>query len=66
MARDASNVERLEAAGVIIKTPLPEEYESVIQELDDEEVGAIIRVKERLDKAQADAGMAYAEYFVPF
>jgi len=66
MERNASNVERLEAAGVITKTPLPDAYESIIQELDDDDVAAIIRVKERLDGVEAEAKMSYTEYFVPF
>ena len=66
MAIDRGNVERLEAAGVIINTPLPDPYESVIGELDEDDVEAIIRLKKRLDEAEADAKLSYKSYFVPF
>jgi len=47
------NVERLKGAGFAIKTPLPEEYEAVIQGMSEEELGVLIALKERLDVAQA-------------
>lgn len=42
------NVQRLEAAGVVKKTPLPEPYKSFVDSLSEQEVEALIRFAERL------------------
>lgn len=47
------NVQRLKRAGFAIKTPLPQEYEAVIQGMSEDELGVLIALKERLDEAQA-------------
>jgi hypothetical protein len=49
----SENVQRLTDAGYFIKTPLPAEYEQVIEGLSSEEVDVLISVKDRLDAAQA-------------
>ena len=54
------NVEKLEAAGVVIKTPLPDAYAEVLENLSDAEVDAIVAVKQKLDEAGASAGLAPA------
>jgi hypothetical protein len=54
-----TNAERLEAAGLIKTSPLPEPYDSVVADLSDTEVEALVSAKERLDRAievQAHAG----------
>ena len=45
----ASNLERLQAAGIATKTPPEEPYASVIDELSEEEVAALISVKRSFD-----------------
>lgn len=74
----ADNIERLRDAGFTIKTPMPEEYEAVLQELGDDEVETLISVKQRLDVAQVSLRAEtldyvtylkkqdYVNYFVPF
>jgi hypothetical protein len=47
-----SNLERLRDAGYFIKTPLPPEYEQVINDWSQEEVDALISVKAKLDLAE--------------
>jgi hypothetical protein len=52
----ASNLERLQAAGVASKTPIREPYASVIEELSEEEVAALISVKSRFaGKSEVEA-----------
>jgi hypothetical protein len=46
-----NNAERLEAAGLIKKTPLPEAYESIIAGLSEQEVDALVGVSTRLRDA---------------
>ena len=52
----ASNLERLQEAGVASKTPVLEPYASVIEELSEEEVTALISVKSRFaGKSEVEA-----------
>jgi hypothetical protein len=44
----SSNTERLEAAGLIKKTPLPEAYESIVSGLSEQEVETLVGVSTRL------------------
>lgn len=64
-----AHIDALRKAGFTIKSPLPKEYEQAIEGLHSDEVEALIKVKQSLDKAQAkthpDAG-PYREYFLPF
>jgi hypothetical protein len=46
-----NNAERLEAAGLIKKTPLPEAYESIIAGLSEQEVDALVGVSTQLSYA---------------
>ena len=46
-----SNAERLEDAGFIKKTPLPEPYDTVVAELSEAEVDALVSAKQRLDSS---------------
>lgn len=48
----SENLERLIEAGVVIP-PLRSEYEEAVEGLEDEEVDALISVKEKLDRAGA-------------
>jgi hypothetical protein len=53
-----SNVEKLEAAGVIVNTPLPEHYSRVFESLTEFEMDVILSLKSRLDSAvQEVAGL---------
>jgi hypothetical protein len=57
----ASNLERLQAEGIATKTPADEPYASVIDELSEEEVAALISVKRRFEdrsEVQAHSGEA--------
>lgn len=69
MAQRKSRIASLREEGFVIKSPLPDVYEDVIEGLSDAELKALIDVKRRLDEAEAktdpDAG-SYREYFVPF
>jgi hypothetical protein len=60
------NVEKLEAAGVIVKTPLSREYADVLEGLSEEEIDVIVSVKQRLDEAGASVGRAPSETFTNF
>jgi hypothetical protein len=68
----ASNADRLADAGLITTTDLPEPYKTVIEELSDEEVDALVSAKNRLDDAyqagqdSPEATPHYGEFFVPF
>ena len=56
-----SNLERLQAEGIAIKTPPDEPYASVIDELSAQEVAALISVKRRFEdrsEVQAHSGEA--------
>jgi hypothetical protein len=55
-----SNVERLQAAGVILAAPLPEPYEAVVNGLSDEEVDVLVSIKQRLDEAGTEQALAPA------
>ncbi len=46
----ATNLERLQAAGIATKTPLREPYSSVVKELSEAELAALISVKRRFDQ----------------
>lgn len=46
----ASNLDLLQAAGIAKKTPLGEPYSSVIDELSEQELNALISVKRRFDE----------------
>jgi hypothetical protein len=46
----ASNLERLRAAAIATKTPIREPYASVIEELSEEEVTALISIKSRFEE----------------
>lgn len=61
-----SNLDKLEAAGVIVKTPLSPEYAEVLEGLSEEEVDVIVSVKARLDEAGASVGRAPSETFTNF
>jgi hypothetical protein len=53
----------------LVKSPLPSEYEKVIEGLSREEFRVLVNLKKRLDKAElktsAETG-SYREYFLPF
>lgn len=51
-----SNLETLQAAGLVRKAPLPAAYEAVVNELSTEEVDLLVSVKQRLDKADKTFG----------
>jgi hypothetical protein len=67
LASERSNVDRLQDEGFSIKTPLPAEYEQVIEGLSPEELDVLVSVKQRLDEAQAltspEVG-SYTEYLL--
>lgn len=46
-----SNLEKLTAAGMFEKTPLPARYEKAVKDLTPGEVDALISVKARFDEA---------------
>jgi hypothetical protein len=43
------NLERLQSAGIAVKTPLTEPYRSVVDELSEQEMAALISLKGRFD-----------------
>lgn len=62
-SRPGQNLARLQEAGFAIKYPLPEEYEEVIEELDDEQVALLITLKRRIEEAEAKTRMPpFREY----
>jgi hypothetical protein len=69
MAQGISRIEALRNAGFLVKSPLPSEYENVIEGLSREELRVLVNLKKRLDKAElktsAETG-SYREYFLPF
>jgi hypothetical protein len=65
----ADNMERLRDEDFIINTPMPEQYEAVLQGLSDQEMETLISVKRRFDEAQIALGrdkQDYVNYFLPF
>lgn len=63
------NIERLREEGFTINMPMPDEYETVLRDLSDDQVATLITVKRRLDEAQValDAPpQDYVNYFLPF
>ncbi len=44
-----TNLERLQAVGIAVETPLREPYRSIADELSEQEVHALISVKRRFD-----------------
>ncbi len=68
MAKIPSRVAVLRRKGFAIKYPLPQAYEEVIESLSDAEIEVLVKLKERLDKAELatppEVG-PYREYFVP-
>jgi hypothetical protein len=63
-----SNLERLQAAGIAVKTPLSEPHRSIVDEMSDQEVDALISLKGRFDKssevgAYVDEGERPADEF---
>ena len=71
---EKSNVHRLHAAGIVTTTELPEPYRTVIEELSDDEINAIVSAKMQLDDAYENSKSAgekplaphYGTFFVPF
>jgi hypothetical protein len=63
---DESNLQRLKGAGYFIKSPLPAEYEQVIDSWSREEVDALISVKESLDQAEqrTEANVPPYKFFI--
>jgi hypothetical protein len=59
-------VERLRAAGIIIVDPLPEVYAEILEaDLDDEQLEAIIRLIEKLVRAEKDCESEADEHARP-
>jgi len=53
---DGNNIQRLrDEGGFVIKTPLPEQYARVLEDLDDSQITLLIEIKQRLDEA-AESG----------
>ena len=70
MARSnyAENARKLRRAGFKIKSPLPAAYRHVIGGLTEREVDTLIRVKKRLDEAEAERPRGvrpYKDYVMP-
>ena len=67
MAGERSNIRRLQEAGFEITTPLPEIYERVVEGLTDQEVEVLISVRQRFERAQAEAPPDVGPYeaFIP-
>lgn len=61
-AEMSDNIERLREAGFTIKTPLPEEYQQVLEDLSEAEMDELTKMDAlnslmaRLDKARIDSG----------
>jgi hypothetical protein len=69
MANGESRIAALQYAGFEIKSPLPAEYEAVIEGLSDDELQMLVNLKRRLDEAETQTAPevgSYREYFVPF
>jgi hypothetical protein len=69
MAVERNNLESLRNAGFTIKTPLPDEYQDVLDRLTDDQLAVLIQVKKMFDEAEGkttgDVG-PYRAFFVPF
>lgn len=66
MTRMGSKVEQLESAGLIEAGPLPRPYEEVVEGMSDDEIKAIVKLKECLDKArETTPDQDYKDYFLP-
>jgi hypothetical protein len=61
-AGDRGKIDRLRDAG-LIRGELPEPYRQVFENLSDEEIGTLVKVKCELDKQQGS--LAYATFIVP-
>jgi hypothetical protein len=67
-----SNLQRLQEAGIAVKTPLAEPYASVVEELSEAEVSALVSIKRRFgDRIEVEAhdaqpGRPTDEFFVLF
>lgn len=48
---EADNTAQLRNAGLIAEEPLPDEYYSFLEELSEDELETILRIKRRLDDA---------------
>ena len=62
------NLGDLKAAGFNIKSPLPDEYQEVLEGLTEEEVALLVDIKRRFDEAErATPGHVapFTTYFVP-
>jgi hypothetical protein len=59
------NKDKLKQEGLIKKESLPASHQKVIDELSAEEVETLVRIKKKLDKADADEGLA-AESFTQY
>jgi hypothetical protein len=53
----AGNLDRLEDAGLILTTALPQAHREVLEDLSEEEVRVIVSVATRLRQADQDAGL---------
>jgi hypothetical protein len=56
MSTEPSNEQVLRDAGVIIGDELPDEYQTVVDGLSEDERDTIVSVKARLDQAAVDSG----------
>lgn len=69
MAQGKSRIESLRNAGFLVKSPLPNKYEKVIEGLSTEELRVLVNLKKRLDQAELETSPetgSYREYFLPF
>jgi hypothetical protein len=64
-----SNLQRLQEAGIAVTSPLAEPYASVVNELSEAEVSAIVSIKQRFDSRieveahGADSARPAGEFF---
>jgi hypothetical protein len=68
MATQSDNLRALQDAGFFIKTPLPSEYQEVLDSLTAAEVELLISIKTKFDAAEgltAKEVGPYIAYFVP-
>jgi hypothetical protein len=69
MSKGQAKIDALRVAGYQISPELPEPYEKVLKGLSENELKALIAVKERLEAAQSETGPdapLYTAYFLPF
>lgn len=57
---EGTNLERLKSNGLILKEPLPEDYQAVVDGLTGDEVDILVSIKRRLDEADESQGLAPA------